>query len=638
MEFRILGTLEVLAEGEPLALGTLKERMVLATLLLHANEVVPRARLIEELWGASPPATATKAVNVYLSKVRKTLARQGDVRIATVTAGYRLEVEPEHLDTAHMKRLLAHARECAAAGELERAAELFQQALALWRGPTLADLPFESLGRGEVEQLDELRLAALMDRIDCDLALGRHEDVLGELQLLVREHPLQERLRGQQMLALYRAGRQADALDAYQRTRHVLVEELGIEPSTALQRLQQGILRHDPALETPSGTAATNGPAPTQPFRKQSAALDAWPAAVRRLRLHGRRRYLVAALAALVLAATLAVESTGAGEHRRVDPAAPQVVANSLVRLDPVTGKVASVVPVGIEPGPMAVTHGAVWTVNRGDRTVSRYSLRTRVTHSIGGVSTPYDIAADADGNVWVSGTKPIVTWILRSASGTGTSAVPLSTEDVAVPRPAAGGEAVGAGYLWVIPGAASRPSSSDRVSLIDVASHRLASSIRLHGATSTIAFGYGSAWIGTYDRRHTSAWLSVVRAGSDRADSIRIEKNDGWGPLDIAVGSGSVWVVTSAGELVRFDPETRRILARIPMATKEPEFVAVGDGSVWTANLNAFSVSQIDPRTDRVVRTIPLGSYTRIPCGIAVSPGAVWVAFGDSYCDGVNR
>src|SRR2546421_1909665 len=262
---RILGRLGVADEGEPVPLGRLKERLVLAVLLLHANEFVSRERLIDELWGELPPPTAKKAVNVYVSQLRKALTRNGHDPVATADGGYRLEVDAEQLDAAGLQQLLATARERAAAGELETAVELLRKALDLWRGPTLAGLLLESHGRDEIAQLDELRLTAVMDRIDCDLALGRHEQVLGELQVLVGEHRLRERLRAQQMLALYRAGRQAEALEAYQQAREVLVEELGIEPSPALQRLQKGILAQDPALELPAGIAAQNAfarPAP----------------------------------------------------------------------------------------------------------------------------------------------------------------------------------------------------------------------------------------------------------------------------------------------------------------------------------------------------------------------------------------
>jgi DNA-binding NarL/FixJ family response regulator/DNA-binding SARP family transcriptional activator len=265
MEYRVLGPLEVVEGGGRVPLGRLKERLVLAVLLLHANEFVSRERLIDELWGESPPPTAKRAVNVYVSQLRKALTGNGHDPIATADGGYRLEARADELDAAHLRQLLANARECGAAGELEAAAELLREALALWRGPTLAGLQLESHGRDEVAQLDELRLTALMDRIDFDLALGRHEDVLGELHVLVGEHPLRERLRAQLMLALYRADRQAEALEAYQQAREVLVEELGIEPSPALQRLQKGILIQDPALELPAGSTAPNGFARREP-------------------------------------------------------------------------------------------------------------------------------------------------------------------------------------------------------------------------------------------------------------------------------------------------------------------------------------------------------------------------------------
>ena len=260
MEYRVLGPLEVHDEHGPVALGRVKERLVLAVLLLHANEVVSRDRLTDELWGEAPPPTAKKAVNVYISQLRKTLTQHdGADPIQTVPGGYRLSVEADHLDAARAQELLARARESTSAGEPDTAAELFREALALWRGRTLAGLELESVSRHEIEQLEEMRLAALMDRIDCDLALGRQEQLVGELNRLVGEHPLRERLRAQQMLALYRADRQAEALDAYKRARQTLVDELGIEPSEALQRLQKGILAHDPALEIPTGVALPTG-------------------------------------------------------------------------------------------------------------------------------------------------------------------------------------------------------------------------------------------------------------------------------------------------------------------------------------------------------------------------------------------
>jgi hypothetical protein len=255
-----------------------------------------------------------------------------------------------------------------------------------------------------------------MDRIDCDLALGRHEVVLGELQVLVREHPLRERLRAQQMLALYRADRQADALDAYQQARHALLDELGIEPSESLQRLQQAILQHDPALEMPAGTAATNGTAPA-PVAAAAAAPAELPPRSRRWRPELRRRYLVAAgLAAVVaVAATVAVLSTRGGGPKPPSSPVSYVGSNNLAIIDPTTGKFVVDPGGGVKPGPMALVGNRLWIVTRGRGTITQQR-----TPPFPAGAAPYDIAADADGNAWVSQRKPFVTWISRRVKWNG--------------------------------------------------------------------------------------------------------------------------------------------------------------------------------------------------------------------------
>jgi DNA-binding SARP family transcriptional activator len=635
VDFRILGPLEVLEDGRPLALGRLKERTVLAVLLLHANEFVSRERLIDELWGVAPPATARKAVNVYVSKLRKTLSGNGHDSIATADGGYRLLVSPEFLDAFRMRGLVTNARERMADGESEAASRLLQEALACWRGPTLAGLQLESFGREEVAQLDELRLTVLMDRIDCDLALGRHERVLGELQVLVEEHPLRERLRAQQILALYRADRQADALDAYQQTRRALIDELGIEPSESLQRLQQAILRHDPALEAPAGIAAANG-APLAPA--PALAEEAGPAAVRPRsrprRPVPRRRYLVAGLAALAgIAALAAFLSTRGGGVRPPSSPVSSVGPNTVAKLDPATGKVVGAGGGGLKPGPMALVGDWLWTVARGDATIGRYDLRHH--HGMPPLQPgPVldDIAVDAEGHAWVSGRTPVVTWIGHVTDGTGPYEAPVvSTERIRVPLPGAGAEAVGAGYLWVISDLPGRTGES--VALIDTRHRRLASTIPLGRQTTSLAYGYGAAWIGAYDPEHSTAWLLKVRPGSAPIESLELESQDGAGPLAVAAGEGSVWVITSRGSLIGVDPRGLQITHRISMSAELPTLLAAGAGSVWTANHNGYSVSQIDPHTDKILRTIPFGRYDAIPCGIKTTRDAVFVASGESAC-----
>jgi predicted ATPase/DNA-binding SARP family transcriptional activator len=256
VQFGILGPLEVTHDGEPVELRATKQRALLAVLLLHANEVVSYERLLDELWGEWPPETATKTLQVYIAALRKAL---GQERIVSRPRGYLLRAESDELDATRFERLVAEARGLRDAGDCEAAAGRFRQALALWRGRALADLTFESLARNEVERLEELRLAALAEWIACDLELGAEQDAVGELETLVAAHPLHERFRAQLMLALYRQGRQAEALAAYRAARTALVEELGIEPGPDLQELNRKILNQDPSLaragrSLPTGT------------------------------------------------------------------------------------------------------------------------------------------------------------------------------------------------------------------------------------------------------------------------------------------------------------------------------------------------------------------------------------------------
>ncbi len=242
MDFRLLGPLEVCEQDRGLALGGVKQRSLLAVLLLQANEVVSTDRLIDQLWGATPPATASKGIQVHVSRLRKTL---GEGRLDTSAPGYVLRVAPAELDLARFEQLAAEARRIPPDG----AARKLREALSLWRGPALSDLAYEPFAQVEIARLEEMRLAVLEQRIEADLALGRHAELIAELERLVSRHPLRERLRGQLMLALYRSARQAEALDAYRAARHKLSEELGLEPSEELRRLEEAILRQDPALE-----------------------------------------------------------------------------------------------------------------------------------------------------------------------------------------------------------------------------------------------------------------------------------------------------------------------------------------------------------------------------------------------------
>lgn len=274
MEFRILGPLEVAADGRPLPAGGTRERALLAILLIHAGEVVSADRLVEELWGNDLPGNPSNALQVVVSRVRKALeAAAGPGRLITRKPGYALDVRPEELDAGRFRRLVAEARQAAAAG---RGLALLEEALGLWRGPALAEFAAEGFAREEIARLEEERLRAVEMKAEAELALGRHAQLVGELKALVAAHPLRERLRGQLMLALYRSGRQGEALRAFQEGRGVLVEELGVDPGPELQELHQQILLQAASLmAAPEAGPAPRGnlPAPLTSFVGRHAEL-----------------------------------------------------------------------------------------------------------------------------------------------------------------------------------------------------------------------------------------------------------------------------------------------------------------------------------------------------------------------------
>ncbi len=307
MEFRVLGPLEVRRDGRSIELHGSKRRVVLAIFVLHANEVVRTDRLVDELWGEDPPANASAALHNHVSRLRKDLG--ADV-LVTKPWGYVLRTNPEGIDLRRFERLVAEAKPLAAR---DRTAKLLE-ALALWRGPALADLAREPALAIEIARLEELRLSALEHRLDADLELGGHEELVGELEALVAEHPLRERLRGQLILALYRSGRQSEALETYRETRRVLVEELGIEPSPELRELERAILRQDPSL---SSAPPPHEPVPNEPPQSRWR----WP-----------RSPLVAAGLLLLLAtsggATAIIATNGGASHELGAASATRGAAN----------------------------------------------------------------------------------------------------------------------------------------------------------------------------------------------------------------------------------------------------------------------------------------------------------------------
>src|SRR5919197_479376 len=344
MEFRLLGPLEIADGDGTVRLGEGRQRSVLVLLLLHRNEAVSSERLIDALWGERPPATAVKVLQNHVAALRRALGEREGARLQTRGRGYALRVEPGELDVERFERLVRAGSDALSQDEPAQAAARLREALALWRGPALADVAYESFAQGEIARLEERRLVALEQRIDADLALGRQADVLAELEALVAEQALRERPRGQLMLALYRSGRQAEALEAYQHARRALVEELGVEPGPALRELQAAILRQDPAL----------APAP-----------GAWPQLRRRAR---RARALLAAGGiALLAAAAAAVPVAGMPDRLAATGGAIWVIADepgTISKLDIHGPRIAAIVAPG-SAGDVAAGAGAVWTVDQ---------------------------------------------------------------------------------------------------------------------------------------------------------------------------------------------------------------------------------------------------------------------------------
>ncbi len=259
MEFRILGPLEVRDGDRAIPLGGPRQRAVLAILLTRANEVVGQEALIELLWGGEAPTRSATVLQGYVSHLRKAL---GPGVLVTRSPGYAIEIDEEQLDLHRFEALSEQARRDTEAGRAEEAAGSLRQAIALWRGPALADFTYEGFAQPEIARLEELRVVALERRIEAELTLGRSAELVGELEGLVAKHPLRERLCELLMLALYRSGRQADALEAYRATRRLLVDELGIDPGETLQELERAILRHDPALDRDAAREPSPGSEP----------------------------------------------------------------------------------------------------------------------------------------------------------------------------------------------------------------------------------------------------------------------------------------------------------------------------------------------------------------------------------------
>jgi DNA-binding SARP family transcriptional activator len=397
IEFRILGSLEVVDGDHQVALGGPRQRALLTVLLVHRNELVSSDRLIDELWSERAPPSAIKVVQGYVSNLRKVL---GDGVLVTRGHGYLLRADKGQLDSDRFESLAAAGRRALHEGDARAAAERLREALALWRGEPLADCAYDTFAQPEIARLGESRMAALEDRIDAELALGEHSNLVGELEALVHEHPSRERFESQLMLALYRSGRQADALESYRLARGRMAAELGIAPGRGLQQLERAILTHDPGLEAPAREARQEPRALPRPPPRSAAVLAAG----------------VAILLAAVALITARLTDSGT--------AAVRAGPNSLAAIDPRSNRVVDVLSVGARPAGVVFGSGSLWVANLDDQTVSRIDPRTLQTLRAIVIGRPPTAIAATAHRVWVLESSP------NPDAGPGTTSVLVGRVD----------------------------------------------------------------------------------------------------------------------------------------------------------------------------------------------------------------
>jgi len=585
VEYRILGPIEVIDEGHSLDLAAGKQRALLAILLLRANEVVSVDELVEGLWGERPPSSAAKSLQIYVSQLRK-LTQDG--ALLTRPPGYELRVEPGELDLDRFRRAVQEGKEALAARQPAAAAGKLREALMLWRGPPLAEFTYEPFAQPEIARLEDERLNTLEERIDADLALGRHADLTGELEALVSKHPLRERSRAQLMLALYRSGRQAEALWVYQETRRLLVEQLGLEPSRELQDLEQAILRQDGALAAPRLAAGT-----------------------RTTTLLGRPRALVLT-GGLILAAAVAAGLFELLTTSNAGGGLPRVAPDSLGAIDPKTNEIVAQVPVGAQPADVIYGHDALWVANELDGTVSRVDPKTRrQTRVITLAARPNGLGSASD-SIWVATDKgvKVIDPFYKDVSRTLPILGPKPSKGYPFPSTPTN-VAFTLGSAWVTTSTGGLGGTLVRA---DTGTGHVVDTIQAGtnpGAMVSIA---GGLWVADQFGNKVSR--------VDRTGAVTHPIPVGRGPVAAAAGFGAIWIADADdNEVKRIDPQSGTIVTTIRVGL-HPAAIAAGAGAVWVANQYDGTISRIDPSKNKVVKEIDVGGS---PIGIALSPGLVW-------------
>jgi DNA-binding SARP family transcriptional activator len=528
-------------------------------------------------------------LNVHLSKIRKLLAAAGtDATLVTEPHGYVLRIDPERLDLHWFERLAREGRRALVAGRPEEAAATLDRALALWRGPPLAELELEASVGAAAHRLSEQRLSAVEDRFEAGLLLGRHTELAAELEEFVREHPLRERARAELMVALYRGGRQSEALQAYRDARVLLAEELGLDPGPELQRLEKAILVQDESL-------LLSGP--------------------RRLPRGRRARRLAAALAlALPASALLALGSGGPGT-RATEPLAEAILAHAsdVAVIEPDTSKVVARVSVGSSPALIREGDGSVWVADQLDLTVTEIDLESRRVLRTVGLGFRPDHLAARNGAVWAFDKEERVlarlgkeqTWErFEHPDFTGVEGVAL--DDHAV---------------WLAGG--------KRLIRVDADSGNVVRSVSVPDQVDGLATAGGDVWAVSST---ASAVLRIDPLTAVIRDRIPMAGDLGPGPqtLSISADTDFIWVLNGdTATVVKIDPSLHDVVEtyRLP-AGRGSLALAAGEGAAWISNAFDGTVTRIDGRTNEVA-SIAVSAYSS-PKSVTVAGGLVWVSVAD--------
>jgi ABC-type transport system substrate-binding protein/DNA-binding SARP family transcriptional activator len=569
IDYRLLGPIEAGVNGDALDIGGQKQRALLAILVLSANQPVSRDVLVDRLWGERPPAGAQHTLEVYVSRLRKALEPvAGGPVVLTRSGAYLLRAPSDHIDVCRFERLAAEGRRALAASKPGQAAADLRGALALWRGAPLADVGDEPFAQADIGRLEELRAGVIEDRIEADLALGHHAHVVGELEALVAAQPLRERLCEQLMIALYRCGRQAEALAAYRSARRLLVEELGIEPGPGLKRVERAILEQDVSLEPPPRPPGPPAIDPEGPERPPPVAAAY------------RARLLTAAGA--MLACTLALLMGGSSGSR--GPASLVAGPDTVGIIDGGQGVLSGVVTGAGRPGGVAYGAGAAWVSDTTDDQLIRVDRAGQVVDRIPVGRAPGGVTV-GDGEVWVA----------NQSDGTISEVNPAAGTVVATIGVGNGPDAVTFGYrsVWVA------NATDATLSRIDPGSGHVLAAIPLGASPAGLAAGERGIWV-------TSPESGQLLLVDPRTNRVSHDFPVGVSPGGVAVGAGSVWVSLPGGAVARVDPVTGR--AQKIRVGGSPAGIAYAHGAVWVADSQGGSVSRINPQTGSV-RSIYVGN-----------------------------